>query len=142
MNFQSVVMNVSNLERSIDFYRDVFGFNLLSQRPQLAALGAPSSDRSQVIVLRAFGSGRSGGAHVGIRALVLEVPSADLDQIEQSLDARSSVIGRITDNSTWKGVIGQDPDRFAVAAVSPLGTVEIGEESWMVLHDSLYGIGE
>ena len=58
MNFQSVVMNVSNLERSIDFYRDVFSFNVLSQRDQLAALGAPGSDRSQVIVLRAFGSAR------------------------------------------------------------------------------------
>jgi catechol 2,3-dioxygenase-like lactoylglutathione lyase family enzyme len=70
VNFQSVVLNVSNLERSLDFYRDVFGFNLLSQRDQLAALGAPSTERSQVIVLRALGSGRSGGAHVGIRAFV------------------------------------------------------------------------
>jgi hypothetical protein len=142
VNFQSVVLNVSNLERSIDFYRDVFGFNVLSQRDQLAALGAPSSERSQVIVLRAFGSGHSGGAHVGIRAFILEVTSADLEQIEQALDCRSSLNGTITDNATWKGVIGQDPDRVAVAAVSPLGTGQIDQESWTVLHDSLYGIGE
>jgi catechol 2,3-dioxygenase-like lactoylglutathione lyase family enzyme len=142
VNFQSVVLNVSNLERSIDFYRDVFGFNLLSQRDQLAALGAPSSERSQVIVLRALGSGRSGGAHVGIRAFVLEVTSVDLEQIEQALDDRNSLNGRITDNASWKGVIGQDPDRVAVAAVSPLGTGQIDQESWRVLHDSLYGIGE
>ena len=100
MNFQSVVINVSNLEPSIDFYRDVFGFKVLSQRDRLAALSAPGSDRSQVIVLRAFGSKRSGGAHIGIRALVLEVTSADLEEIEQALDGRSSLIRRITDNAT------------------------------------------
>jgi catechol 2,3-dioxygenase-like lactoylglutathione lyase family enzyme len=142
VNFQGVVLNVSNLERSIDFYRDVFGFDLLSQRDQLAALGAPSSERSQVIVLRVLGSGRSGGAHVGIRAFVLEVTSADLEQIEQALNGRNSLNGRITDNASWKGVIGQDPDRVAVAAVSPLGPGQIDQESWTVLHDSLYGIGE
>ena len=79
---------------------------------------------------------------MGIRALVLEVTSADLDQIEQALDGRSSLIERITDDATWKGVVGQDPDRVAVAAVSPLGTVQIKQESWMILHDALYGIGE
>jgi catechol 2,3-dioxygenase-like lactoylglutathione lyase family enzyme len=142
VNFQSIVMNVSNLERSIDFYGDVFGFSVLSHRDRLAALGAPSSDRSQVLVLRAFGSGRSGSAHVGIRAFVLEVSSTELEQIERTLEGRNSFVGRITDKATWKGVIGQDPDRVAVAAVRPLGTGQIEQESWTVLHDSLYGIGE
>jgi catechol 2,3-dioxygenase-like lactoylglutathione lyase family enzyme len=31
VNFQIVVLNVSNLERSIDFYRDVVGFKFLPQ---------------------------------------------------------------------------------------------------------------
>jgi catechol 2,3-dioxygenase-like lactoylglutathione lyase family enzyme len=31
MNFQGVVMNVADLNRSIDFYREVLGFTLLSQ---------------------------------------------------------------------------------------------------------------
>ena len=73
VNFQGVVMNVADLNRSIDFYREVLDFTLLSQKEQLAALSVPGSDRTQVIVLRAFGSGRVDGArHIGLRAFVLE----------------------------------------------------------------------
>ena len=56
MNFQGVVMNVGDLNRSIDFYREVLGFTLLSQEEQLAAVSAPGNDHPQVIVLRALGS--------------------------------------------------------------------------------------
>jgi Glyoxalase/Bleomycin resistance protein/Dioxygenase superfamily len=38
MNFQGVVMNMADLDRSIDFYREVLGFTLLSQEEQLAAV--------------------------------------------------------------------------------------------------------
>ena len=55
MNFQGVVMNVADLDRSIDFYREVLGFALLSQGEQLAAMSAPGSGQPQVIVLRALG---------------------------------------------------------------------------------------
>ncbi len=62
MNFQGVVMNVADLNRSIDFYREVLGFALLSQEEQLAAVSAPGNDQPQVIVLRALGSSPVGGA--------------------------------------------------------------------------------
>jgi catechol 2,3-dioxygenase-like lactoylglutathione lyase family enzyme len=133
MNFQSVVMNVSNLDRSIEFYRDVFGFTVLSRRDQLAAVSAAGSERPQVIVLRAFGtSGRGVGArHIGIRALVLE-----------ALDRRESLSRRLTDNTTWKAVVGYDPDRITVVAGSALGTGPISLEGWAALDESLYGLGE
>ena len=60
MNFQGVVMNVADLNRSIDFYREVLGFRVLSQNEQVAAMTAPECDHPQVIVLRAFGSSRIG----------------------------------------------------------------------------------
>lgn len=144
MIFQSVVVNVSDLDQSIEFYGDVFGFTVLSKRDQLAALSAPASDGPQVLVLRAFGtSGRSGGArHIGIRAFVLEVAPAELEQIEQALDQRKSLDRRITDNATWKAVVGHDPDRIAVVVGTPIGDGPIGNESWAALHESLYGLGE
>jgi catechol 2,3-dioxygenase-like lactoylglutathione lyase family enzyme len=145
MNFQSVVMNVSNLDRSIEFYRDVFGFTVLSRRDQLAAVSAAGSERPQVIVLRAFGtSGRGVGArHIGIRALVLEVDSVtELEEIEQALDRRESLSRRLTDNTTWKAVVGYDPDRITVVAGSALGTGPISLEGWAALDESLYGLGE
>src|SRR5580692_8184676 len=83
MNFLGVVMNVADLDRSIDFYREVLGFTVLSQEEQLAAVSAPGSDHSQVIVLRALGSSPIGGArHIGLRAFILEAESPDhLEQI-------------------------------------------------------------
>ena len=90
MNFQGVVSNVTDLERSIDFYCDVLGFTLLSRKEQLAAVNAPGSDRAQVLVLRALGSSPMGGArHIGLRAFVLEVDTADQqERIASELEAR------------------------------------------------------
>jgi catechol-2,3-dioxygenase len=144
MIFQSVVVNVSDLDGSIEFYGDVFGFTVLSKRDQLAALSAPGSEEPQVLVLRAFGtSGRSGGArHIGIRAFVLEVGPAELERIERALEERKSLDRRITDHATWKAVVGRDPDRIAVVVGTAIGDGPIGNESWAALHESLYGLGE
>ena len=115
MNFQGVVMNVADLNRSIDFYREVLGFTLLSQQEQLAAVSAPGSDHPQVIVLRAFGSSPLGGArHIGLRAFVLEVDSTDqLERIASDLDSRRLLVSR-RDHNEWTAVVGRDPDGVAV----------------------------
>lgn len=145
MNFQGIVMNVSNLDRSIEFYRDVFGFTVLSRRDQLAAVSAAGSERAQVIVLRAFGtSGRGVGArHIGIRVLVLEVDSVtELEGIEQALNRREAFVRRLTDDVTWMAVVGNDPDRITVVAGSSLGVGPITNEGWAALDESLYSLGE
>lgn len=143
MKFQGVVVNVLDLERSIDFYREVLDFKLLSQKEQLAAVSAPGSDEPQVIVLRAFGSGLVEGArHVGVRALVLEVDSADeLERIASELDSRKLLVGR-RDHDEWKAVVGRDPDSVAVALAWHPGGGRITEDGWKTLDDFLYGIGE
>jgi catechol 2,3-dioxygenase len=143
MNFQGVVTNVADLSRSIAFYREVFGFTVLSQEEQLAALSAPGSDHPQVLVLRAFGSNRVGGArHNGVRAFVLEVDSADqLEQIASDLESRRLLVGR-RDHSEWTAVVGRDPDGVAVVVTGHPGGGRISENSWRTLDDFLYGIGE
>ena len=119
MNFQGVVMNVADLNRSIDFYRDVLDFTLLSQNEQLATVSAPESDRPQVIVLRAFGSSPAGGArHIGLRAFVLEVESADeLERIASELDSRRLLVSR-RDQSEWTAIVGRDPDGMALVVAA------------------------
>ncbi len=141
MNFQGVVMNVADLNRSIDFYREVLGFTLLSQKDQLAAVSAPGSDRAQVIVLRALGSSRVGGArHIGLRAFVLEVNSTDqLERIASDLDSRRLLVSR-RDHNEWTAVVGRDPDEVAVVVACVPGGIT--EDSWKTLDDLLYGVGE
>lgn len=143
MNFQGVVMNVADLDRSIDFYREVLGFMLLSQEEQLAAVSAPGNDQPQVIVLRAFGSDRFGGAgHTGLRAFILEVDSADqLDRIASDLDSRKLLVSR-RDHSEWTAVVGRDPDGVSVVVTWHPGEGRITEGDWRTLDDFLYGIGE
>jgi catechol 2,3-dioxygenase-like lactoylglutathione lyase family enzyme len=143
MHFQTVVMNVADLDRSIDFYCDVLGFTLLSRKDQLAALHS-KSDRPQVIILRALGSRvvTGGGRHTGIRALVLEVDSLQqLEEIATALDGQGRLVGK-RDGPTWEAVFGRDPDHTAVVAGCSVTSEPIGLESWAELDESLYGVGE
>jgi len=143
MNFQGVVVNVADLNRSVDFYREVLGFAVLSEKEQLAAVSAPGSDRTQVVVLRALGSGRvEGTGHIGLQAFLLEVESDDqLETIASKLDSRGALVSR-RDRSEWTAVVGRDPDRVAVVVVWHRGGGRIPEDGWRTLDDFLYGIGE
>jgi catechol 2,3-dioxygenase len=143
MNFQAVVTNVADLDRSIEFYREVLSFTLLSQQEQLAVLSASGSDRTQVIVLRAFGSSPVGGArHTGLRAFVLDVDSAEqLEGISSELDSRRRLVSR-RDHAEWTAVVGRDPDGVAVVAAWHHDSGRTTEESWKELDNFLYGIGE
>ncbi len=143
MNFQGVVINVTDLDRSIGFYRHVLDFELLSQNDQLPVVCAPGNDHPQVIVLRAYGSGRlGGGRHTGLRAFVLEVDANDqLERIASELDSRGLLVSR-RDQSDWTAVVGRDPDGVAVVVACVAGMGKITEESWRSPDDLLYGIGE
>ncbi len=143
MNFQGALINVTDLDRSIDFYREVLGFELLSHKAQLAALSAPGNDSAQILVLRAFGSSPMGGArHIGLRAFLLEIESADqLEQIASDLEARKLLVSR-REHAEWSAVVGRDPDGVAVAVAWHPGGEQNGENTWRDLDDFLYGIGE
>jgi catechol 2,3-dioxygenase len=142
MNFLGVVMNVADLDRSIDFYREVLGFAVLSQEEQLAAVSAPG-DQSQVIVLRAFGSSPIGGArHIGLRAFILEAESPDhLDQIASELESRKLLVTR-RDHSEWTALVARDPDGVSVVVAADPAGGRLGDDGWRTLDDFLYGIGE
>jgi catechol 2,3-dioxygenase len=142
MNFAAVVMNVADLNRSIDFYREVLGFTLLSQEEQLAVVSAPGSDPAQVIVVRALGSSPVAGArHIGLRAYVLEVEPADLERIANELASRKLLVSR-RDHPEWIAIVGRDPDGMAIVVACVPGGGHITEDSWKTLDDMLYGIGE
>lgn len=143
MNFQGVVINVTDLERSIGFYREVLGFTLVSEKEQLAAVRAPDSDPATIVVLRAIGSSPLAGArHIGLRSFVLEVDEADhLERIAGELDSRKLLLSR-RDHSEWTAIQGRDPDGISfVVAWHSGGREEVGK-TWRTLDDFLYGIGE
>jgi catechol 2,3-dioxygenase-like lactoylglutathione lyase family enzyme len=144
MHFQTVVMNVADLDRAIEFYRGVFGFTELSRKDRLAAIAAAADDRCQVIILRSLGTTgvTGGGRHTGMRALVFEVDSLEeLERIDSALDQQGLLLGR-RKGPNWSAIFGRDPDHTAIAAGTSLTAEPIGLESWAALDESLYGFGE
>jgi catechol 2,3-dioxygenase len=144
MNLIGVVINVADLDRSIGFYREVLGFTLLSKSEQLAAVSAPGNDRAQVIMLRAFPNDGlvDGGGHIGLRALVLDVESADhLERIASDLGSRRLLVGR-QDHGDWTAAVGRDPDGVALAVGCVPGPNGFTDNNWRTLDDFFYGIGE
>jgi catechol-2,3-dioxygenase len=143
MNFQGVVLNVADLNRSIDFYREVLGFTIRTQQDQLAALNTSESDPGQVLVLRAIGSSRLEGArHIGLRSFVLEAESLDqLERIASDLDSRKLLITRRA-HSDWTAVVGRDLDGVSFVVSYQTDTARSLRDGWKVLDDFLYGVGE
>jgi catechol 2,3-dioxygenase len=115
MNLHGVVVNVTDLKRSIDFYCEVLGFTVITQAEQLAAVSTSGGDDAQVIVLREFGSSPlQGGRHIGLRAFVMEAETSEqLERIASDLEARKLFVNR-REQSDWTAVVGRDPDGVSV----------------------------
>jgi catechol-2,3-dioxygenase len=143
MNFQGVVLNVADLNRSIDFYCEVLGFTVRTQEDQLAALSASESDPGQVMVLRAIGTGPLEGArHIGLRSFVLEAESIDqLERIASDLESRKLLITRRA-HSDWTAVVGRDLDGVSFVVNYQTDEGRSSGDGWKVLDDFLYGVGE
>jgi catechol 2,3-dioxygenase-like lactoylglutathione lyase family enzyme len=113
---QSLILTVGDLERSIEFYTDIFDFPLVTQRQQVAILQINQAYRSQVLVLReSQGARRPGGGTIGVKVLGFEVAlPEELDQIEKRLGERSANVRRLRRDS-YETVIGADPDNYAIS---------------------------
>ena len=94
LSIQSVLLNVTNLNQSIEFYQDVFDFRLTSQREEVAALMVYETKRRQVILLRELGRNWHGAGrrNVGLRMLSFEAGTPnELGVIEQRLVERQAL---------------------------------------------------
>lgn len=120
------VLYVSDVERSVRFYRDVLGFEVLSELggppPQAAFLRAAASTNDHDLGLFAAGSAAAPGrGSVGLYHLAWEVETLhDLEALAGKLRAAGALAGA-SDHSTTKSLYGKDPDglEFEVAWVVP-----------------------
>jgi len=113
----SVVMFVTELDRSVSFYTEVLGLDV-ADRDATAAL-LISSDGVQLI-LRAMGSNAPHplGA-VGVQYVVwIAADEKDLDRIEQALRQRQAFRATRTMDEV-SAVEGRDPDDIVVMATYP-----------------------
>ena len=144
LSIQTALLNVHELKRSIEFYRQVFDLRVVSEGDQVAALMINHADRRQVMVLREVGAGalHAGGLSVGMRLLALEAGSPDeLEVIEKRLIDRKALVSQRR-TKTWRAIVGRDPDGLKVSVSSGLTGDPIQSEDWKVLDEMIYTVGE
>jgi catechol 2,3-dioxygenase-like lactoylglutathione lyase family enzyme len=143
LSIQAALLNVTDLQQSINFYQDVFDLRLTSQDEEVAALMVLETNRRQVLLLReqhsgSHRAGRHGG--VGLRMLSFEAGSSnELETIERKLVERNALVWR-KETETYRGLMGVDPDRTEICAASSLTGGPISSEDWQELDDAIYTI--
>ena len=145
LSLQASLLNVRNLGRSIEFYRDVLDLHPIASGDRVAALMIDGTTRRQVLLLREVQSANPihmGRGSIGPRVLGLEAGSlAELDVIEQRLTERNAFIGR-RKTEVWEAIVGVDPDRIEITVSSSLTGAPIQWEHWTHLDKMIYEVGE
>jgi catechol-2,3-dioxygenase len=145
LSIQGVLLNVRDLDRSVEFYQDVFGLRPIAREDRVAVLMIDESSRQQVLILRALDGANPvhmGRGSLGPRVLLLEVGTPDeLKAIEQRLTERDAFIGRRR-TETWEAIVGVDPDRIEVSASTSLTGHPIQTTDWNHLDQMVYEVGE
>ncbi len=119
------VLYVRDTERSVEFYRDVLGFRVVSQFPGAAFLQAPDSTNDHDLGVFQIGAGAeasdAGKRTVGLYHLAWEVDTlGELDRLRGVLRDRGSLVGA-SDHGTTKSLYAKDPDglEFEVVWIIP-----------------------
>jgi catechol-2,3-dioxygenase len=142
LSIQTALLNVTDLRSSIDFYQDVFDLGVISQQEEVAALMVHEANRNQVLLLRELRgkSHHAGERNVGLRMLSFETGStSELDAIEQKLAGRHALVWR-KETSSYRGIMGVDPDRIEICAAASLTGTPISREDWEEIDDLIYAI--
>ncbi|MFG2012522.1 VOC family protein [Micromonospora sp. NPDC048868] len=112
------VLYVSDLTRSVAFYRDVLGFRPIPMTPDgfrgAAFLQAPGSTNDHDLGLFEVGAGTgpstAGRGTVGLYHLAWEVDTLDELEVTAQRLAAAGALGGASDHGTTKSLYGQDPD--------------------------------
>jgi catechol-2,3-dioxygenase len=124
------VLYVSDVERSVAFYRDALGFRTVMSFPGAAFLQAPDSTNDHDLGLFEVGAsaGPSGAGRgtVGLYHLAWEVDTlAELQRLAGVLADNGALVGA-SDHGTTKSLYAKDPDglEFEVVWIIPANLLD------------------
>lgn len=136
------LVNVRSLERPVAFYTEVLGLEVQLRDQQVAILAAAREPLS-VLVLRSAlrDSQHHGPDALGTRALLWHVSSmALLDALEERLRERGGLARRVERDANTTVVVGQDPDRQALAFFARRDGLPVQFSELDVVPQLVYGI--
>jgi catechol-2,3-dioxygenase len=124
------VLYVSDVERSVAFYRDALGFRTVMSLPGAAFLQAPDSTNDHDLGLFELGGAarpsEAGRTTVGLYHLAWEVDTlAELERIAGVLTEHGALVGA-SDHGTTKSLYAKDPDglEFEVVWIIPAALLD------------------
>lgn len=136
MSFSPVRINhavlfVSDLDRSVEFYTDTFGMQVVTREPgtNAAFLRLPRSGNHHDLGL--FGVGRQGGPKqrgaIGLYHLAWQVDT--IDELVEARDvlANAGALGGMSSHGATKSVYGADPDGIEFEIMWMLPRADWGE---------------
>jgi catechol 2,3-dioxygenase-like lactoylglutathione lyase family enzyme len=140
MKLHTVLLNVADLEKSVEFYRGVFDFPVIGQRGRATALLVDENGGRQVVVLREVGPNalHAGRGTIGLRMLGLEVGSLEsLELIAKRLEQRQALLTHFR-RETWEAILGADPDRIEFTVASSLTGAPISRDDWRNIDSMVF----
>ncbi len=130
------VLYVRDVARSVEFYRQALGFEVLVQQPRAAFLRAPASTNDHDLGLFALGERaldhEAGSVRVGLYHLAWEVETLeDLAATRGRLEQLGALVGA-SDHTTTKSLYAKDPDgiEFEVCWVVPKDRLQDTDSSF------------
>ncbi|MFI6790961.1 VOC family protein [Nonomuraea sp. NPDC050383] len=124
------VLYVRDVERSVAFYREALGFEVVMGMRGAAFLQAPGSNNDHDLGLFEIGAGAApspaGRSSVGLYHLAWEVDTLDeLERIAARLGEMGALVGA-SDHATTKALYAQDPDglEFEVSWLVPASLID------------------
>jgi catechol-2,3-dioxygenase len=129
------VLYVSDVERSVAFYRDALGFRTVTSFPGAAFLQAPDSTNDHDLGLFEIGAtarpSEAGRGAVGLYHLAWEVDTlAELERLAGVLAEAGALVGA-SDHGTTKSLYAKDPDglEFEVVWIIPANLLDESAKS-------------
>ena len=132
---------MSNLDRSVAFYKEIGPFEELARQDAVAILGA-TSPGSLALLLRETRGSRHGPQSLGLRSIIFNIGSSgELDRIESVLRAHDLFTSRrdIADGASDL-ISGRDPDNLPLSFVHYSGGQPIGGDYYRVVSDFVYSL--
>jgi catechol-2,3-dioxygenase len=142
VNVHTVLLNVADLERSVEFYGGVFDFPVIGERGRATALLVNEDVFRQVVVLREVGpnSLHPGRGTIGPRMVGFEVGSPEeLELVEQRLEQRHAPFTH-TRRETWEAILGTDPDHIEFVVASSLTGAAISRDDWRNIDSIIFAM--
>ncbi len=129
------VLYVRDVDRSVEFYRDVLGFRVVNAMPGAAFIQAEGSTNDHDLGLFQLGPqagpSQAGQATVGLYHLAWEVDTlGELERLAGVLGTAGSLVGA-SDHGTTKSLYAKDPDglEFEIAWVVPAALLDDAAKS-------------